>query len=292
MSSVFDTILNSHFFLHLRHSQCTQFHFRFSGLKILSWDSRTQKYEFRFPNLKIWEKFSGLKFWGSDLEKIQEKNQKVSKFQKCPKAFPSVKTCLGAIFLKKFFCSVFHGVIESLRKNQKKLKIAKKPKIVSKIVQTCFEHVFWIIFRKKIAPCSMEGRSFGNFQKNQKKIQNSKSAQTCFDYALGQFFRIFVAQCSMQGFSDFLDLRIWVQFSGPKNKSSVFRNNTQQTFFLHSRHSQCTQSHFRFSGPEILRSDSRTEKFEISFQKHYSTDILFAFTPQSMYAIPFQIFWT
>ena len=143
----------------------------------------------------------------------------------------------------------------------------------------------------------MEGRSFGSFQKNQKNFKIpkvpkivSKSVQTCFDYALGQFFRIFFAKCSMQGFSDFLDLRIWVQFSGPKNKSSVFRNITQQTFFLHSRHIQCTQSHFRFSGPKILSSDSRTEKFEISFPTQKSTDILIVLTPQSIYAIPFQIF--
>ncbi len=137
------------------------------------------------------------------------------------------------------------------------------------------------------------------FKKNQKNFKIpkvpkivSKSVQTCFEQALGQFFRIFVAQCSMQGFSDFPDLRIWVQFSGPKNKSSVFRNITQQTFFLHSRNSQCTQSHFRFSGPKILCSDSRTEKVEISFLTQKSTDILFALTPQSVYAIPFQIFWT
>ena len=119
-----------------------------------------------------------------------------------------------------------------------------------------------------------------------------KSVQTCFDYALGQFFRFFFAQCSMQGFSDFLDIRIRVQFSGPKNKSSVFRNITQQTFFLHSRHSQYTQSPFRFSGPKILSLDSRTEKFEISFPTQKSTDLLIVLTPQSKYAIPFQIFRT
>ena len=45
-------------------------------------------------------------------------------------------------------------------------------------------------------------------------------------------------------------------FSGLKNKSSVFRNSTQQRFFLHSRHSQYTQSHFRFSGLIIMSSDS------------------------------------
>ena len=40
-----------------------------------------------------------------------------------------------------------------------------------------------------------------------------KSVQTCFEHALWRFFRFFFAQQSMQGFSDFLDLKIWVQFS-------------------------------------------------------------------------------
>ena len=228
MSSVFRTYKHEFsfrhntqqcFFLHLRHSQFTQFHFRFCGLKILSWDSRTEKYEFRFPNLKNWEKFSGLKFWGSDLQKIQEKNQKVSKFQKCPKTFPSVKTCLGAIFLKKFFCSVFHGVIESLRKNQKKFKIAKKPKIVSKIVQICFEHVLRQFFSKKISPCYMEGRAFQKFQKNQKSFEIQKvpkivpkSVQTCFEHVWGNIFEFCFAQGSLRGISDSLDLELWVPF--------------------------------------------------------------------------------
>ena len=144
----------------------------------------------------------------------------------------------------------------------------------------------------RVGPSEIVKKNQKNFKIPKVPKVVSKSVHTCFDYALGQFFRIFFAQCSMQGFSDFLDLRIWVQFSGPKNKSSVFRNITQQTFFLHSRHIQCTQSHFRFSGPKFLSSDSRTEKFEISFPTQKSTDVLFALTPQSVYAIPFQIFWT
>ena len=66
----------------------------------------------------------------------------------------------------------------------------------------------------------MEGRVFENFQKSQKVFKfpkmpkiEPKNVQTCFEHALGQFFRIIFAQCSMQGFSDFLDLKIWVQFS-------------------------------------------------------------------------------
>ncbi len=186
----------------------------------MSWDSRTQKHEFRFPNLKIWEKFSGLKFWGSDLEKIQEKNQKTSKFQKCPKTFPSVKTCLGAIFLKKFFCSVFHGVIESLRKNQKKFKIAKKPKIVPKIFQNCFEHVLWIFFRKK-CPVFHGGSVLRKFSKKSKKFQNSKSAQNRFQKCPNVFWLCFGA-IFPNFFCQVLHAGLF-RFSGLKNMGSVFR---------------------------------------------------------------------
>ena len=105
--------------------------FRFSGLKNMSSVFRTQK---------IWVQFSGLEFWGRYLKEIEEKNQKSFKVPKCPKTFSSVQTCFGAIFRKKFFCPVFHGVVESFRKNQKKIKIAKMPRIVPKRVQTCFEH--------------------------------------------------------------------------------------------------------------------------------------------------------
>ena len=90
--------------------------------------------------------------------------------------------------------------------------------------------------------------------------------------------------------SDFLDLKIWVQIPETKNLRSVFRHKNQQTFFLHSRHSQYTRSHFRFSRAKFMSSDSRTENFEINFPTQKSTNILFALTPQSVYAIPFQIF--
>ena len=174
MSSVFRTYKHAFsfrhntqqsFFLHLRHSQCTQFHFRFSGLKILSWDSRTEKFERSFPDLN---------FEVATYRKFKKKIKKFQSSKNVQKTFPSVKTCLGAIFLKKFFCSVFHGVIESLRKNQKKFKIAKKPTIVSKIVQICFEHVLRQFFSKKIAPCYMDGRAFQKFQKNQKSFEIQK----------------------------------------------------------------------------------------------------------------------
>ena len=44
-------------------------------------------------------------------------------------------------------------------------KIPKMPKIVPKIIQTCFERVLGQTFRKFFAQCSVEGPVFENFQK-------------------------------------------------------------------------------------------------------------------------------
>ena len=74
----------------------------------------------------------------------------------------------------------------------------------------------------------MQGRAFEIFPKF-KKIQHSKAAQirfqncpNVFSTCFGSIFPIFFTQCSMQGFSDFLDLKIWVQFSGLKKFESSF----------------------------------------------------------------------
>ena len=90
-------------------------------------------------------------------------------------------------------------VFEFFPKNQKCFKNPKMPKIVpkmskrfqnpKKVVQTCFEHVLGVIFSKKnFAQCSMEGRVFEFFQKNQKSFKIPKkpkivpkSVQTCFE---------------------------------------------------------------------------------------------------------------
>ena len=74
----------------------------------------------------------------------------------------------------------------------------------------------------------MQGRALQIFPKF-KKIQHSKTAeirfQKCpnlFSTCFGSIFPIFFTQCSMQGFSDFLDFKIWVQFSGLKKFESSF----------------------------------------------------------------------
>ena len=95
-------------------------------------------------------------------------------------------------------------VFETFQKNRKIFKIPKRPKIIPKSIQTCFEHVLGRIFRKTFfAQCSVEVRVFENFLKNQKvfKIPKMpkivpKSIQTCFRVI---FLKKFYAQCSMEG---------------------------------------------------------------------------------------------
>ena len=96
---------------------------------------------------------------GSSLRKIS-KNRNFLKVAKMPEIVPkSVQTCVEHIlkrfFRKKFFCSVFlreSSCRKFSKKNQKLFKIAEKPKIVPKNVQTCFEHVLGYFFSKIFLP--------------------------------------------------------------------------------------------------------------------------------------------
>ena len=138
----------------------------------------------------IWNWFSGLKIRGRYLEKIQEKNQegfkvlKLSKIVlKCPNVF------WGIFFEKKFFPSVPWKFESS-----KNFKNPKRPKIVHKSIQTCFEHVLRrFLWKSFFAQCSMESSKI--FEKSQ-TFQISKNAkivpnfdETCFEHVLGQFLR-------------------------------------------------------------------------------------------------------
>ena len=158
------------------------------------------------------------------------KSKIFSKFQKSPKSFPKLsKRVLNMFwgdFLEKIFCPVFHGGSD-LRKFSKKSKKFQNSKKAQNRSQKC-PNVFWSCFRvilskKLFAQCSMEGRVFENFQKNQKsfkipkmpkivpkKVQTKifkfkkifkipkkpkivpKSVQTCFEDVLGWFFRNFL----------------------------------------------------------------------------------------------------
>ena len=274
-----------------------------------------------------------------------KKIKKRSKFPKCPKSFPGVQTCLGALFWKNFFaqcsmdsskvfekikkiqncknaqdrtenCANFFwtcfvaifqkkrmprvpwrvGPSKKLKKNQKILKIPKKRKTFPKVCKHVLNMFWGNFFPQTFAQCSMEGRVFKKFQKSKKAQNHSLKCSTVFWTCFGAIFlKTFFAPCSMEGraFESFqknqknskiqkspksfpkvstrvlnmlwaMFLKIFCpvfhavhfRFSGLKYRSSVFRNNTQQTVFLHSRHSQYTQSHFRFSGLKTMSSDS------------------------------------
>ena len=133
-----------------------------------------------------------------------KKIKKRSKFQICPKSFPSVQTCLGQFFWKSFFAHCSMNSTKVFEKIKKNSKFQKCPKSIPKVSKRVLNMLY------------------GNF-----------SVFFCPVILAGLF-----------------------RFSGLKNMSSVFRNNTQQRFFLHSRHSQYTQTHFRFSGLIIMSSDS------------------------------------
>ena len=89
---------------------------------------------------------------GRVFEKFQKKSKKFQNSKNArnrPQKFPNVFwTCFGVIFSKKFFaqCSMEGRVIENFQTNQKIFKIPKMPKIVPKIVQTCFEDVLGWFF--------------------------------------------------------------------------------------------------------------------------------------------------
>ena len=225
------------------------------GFKVL----KLSKIVLKCPNV-FWSIFFEKKnFPQCSMEvRVSEKFQKSKKAQNRSQKYSNVFwTCFEAIFMKKFFCPVFHGVFKNFRKIPNFSIIQKCPKSFPILTKLAL-NMFWGIFseKKSFAQCSMDGRAFENFRKKPKKFQNSKSAKnrshkspnvfwTCF----GPIFRKFFCPVFQTGL---------FRFSRLENMSSVLRNNTQQTFFLHSRHSQYTQSHFRFSGLKIMNSDSRT----------------------------------
>ena len=171
---------------------------------------------------------------------------------KCPKVF-------WGFLLERNFCPLFHGgsSLGNSSKNQKNSQFHNCTKSFPKVCKRVF-NMFWGKFIENFfCPVFPGGSGFRKFPKKSKKFKIpkvpkivSKSVHTCFEHALGRFFRLFLPSVRCRDFS----------FSGLKNVSSVLRHTTQQTFFFHLRHSQYTQSQFRFSGLKILSSDSRTWK--------------------------------
>ena len=120
----------------------------FLDLKLLVQIPELKNMNSVFWTEKNWIQFSGLKIWGRYLEKTQEKKQKKFKVLKLSKIVLRCSNVFWGIFFRK---KIFPGVPWKVE-SSKNSKNPKMPKIVPKIVQTCFEHVLGQYFRKNFCP--------------------------------------------------------------------------------------------------------------------------------------------
>ena len=157
-------------------------------------------------------------FWGNFFEKfyaqcsmegrvfeIFQKNQRNDKIPKMPKNVPkSIQTCFELVLcriFRKFFLPSVPWRVESSKiflKIKKFSKFQKCPKVFPKVSKRVLNMFWGNFFEKFYAQCSMEGRVFEIFQKNQRndKIPKMpknvpKSIQTCFELVLCRIFRKF-----------------------------------------------------------------------------------------------------
>ena len=149
--------------------------------------------------VKFFEKFFCPVFRGGS--SFRKFSNKIFSKSKMPKSVPkSIQTCfehvLGKIFLKNFMPSVPWRVEFSKIFKKNIFKIPNCPKVFPKVSKRVLNMFWGKFFEKFYVQCSMEGRVFENFLKNQKvfKIPKMpkivpKSIQTCFEHVLGHFFR-------------------------------------------------------------------------------------------------------
>ena len=145
-------------------------------------------------------------------------------------------TCLGVIFLKKFFCPVFHGG-SSLRKFSKKSKKFQNSKNAFNRFQKC-PHVFWkcfgAIYPNFFCPVFHAGLFRFSGLKNMSSVFWTQKKELSFpDLKIWvQFYDTLLKRHSFcihatvnirNPISDFLDLKIWAQIPQFKNKGLVFR---------------------------------------------------------------------
>ena len=149
-----------------------------------------------FRTWKFWVQFSGLKFWGRDLEKIKEKIKTVSKFLNCPNRSQVSERVLGRYFRKKkHSCPVFHrgSSLRKISKKSKNFENSKKAQNIPKSVQTCFKHVLGQFVPTIFCPVFHGGSSLRKLSKKSKKFQNSKNASNRFQKCPHVFWKCFGA---------------------------------------------------------------------------------------------------
>ena len=120
--------------------------------------------------------------WRVEYSKCFQKIENISKFQKRPKIVPklskSVLNMFWGNFFENFICPVFHGgsSLRNVLKKSKNFQISKnaqnRTQKCANAFWTCFEVIFSKIF---FAQCSMEGRVFEMFLKNQKIFKIPKT---------------------------------------------------------------------------------------------------------------------
>ena len=97
---------------------------------------------------------------------FQNSKNAQNRSQKCPNV---VSTWFGVIFSESFFAqsSMEGRLFEKFQNNPNLIKVPKMPKFFPKGVQTCFKHVFGVIFPKNFLP-SVPWRveTSKNFKKN------------------------------------------------------------------------------------------------------------------------------
>ena len=159
---------------------------------------------------------------------------------------------------------------------------------MSKNVPKC-QNVSWGDFFEKVFLLSVPW-SHRKFAKKSKKIQNCKKAQNRFQNCPYLFWTCFAAiffekNCPvLHGGSGLPKIsKKWKKFRN--SKSAQNRSQKCPNVFW-----TCLGQYFRiFFCPGVPAGHFR---LSTSFPTQKSTDVLFALTPQSVYAIPFQIFWT
>ena len=186
----------------------------------MSSDSRTEKYEISFQDLKNWVRFSGLKFWGRDLEKFQGKSGKKFKVLKLSKIIPKCPNVFWGNFFEIFFAQCSMESWKVFAKKSKKIQKCGKAQNCS---QNC-PNLLWIsfvaFFPKEKLPRVPWRVGFWKISKKIKKFPKfhnwpksfSKVSKRVLDMLWGNFSEFF---CPVFHAGLF-------RFSGLKNKRPVF----------------------------------------------------------------------
>ncbi len=167
-----------------------------------------------------------------------QKNQKIFKFQKCPKSFPKVSKRVlnmfwGNFFEKKFLPSVPWTVESSktFKKIKKLSKIQKCPKSFPKVSKRVLNMFWGNFFEKKFCPVFHGRSSLRKFSKNQKIFKNPKRPKS-FPKVSKRVLNMFWVNFFEKNFCPVFHGRSSLRKFSKKSKNFLERPwNTGQKFF-------------------------------------------------------------